>query len=171
MFAATEINSHSHIHGPVRDPPIGTDLHHDRIQIHDRVHVIKRTGLPGPQLRDHRVTDLGDQLSRNLHLIWLSEMSRDVTSRHTPRQQQQHDVVEPIQAPNMFRHQLRFELAVTVTRHLHRHRTSISQHRLSLDPPRVWAGGCGRVHQKGLLSWDACDVQSHVHRKHGRHFL
>ena len=42
---------------------------------------------------------------------------------------------------------------------------------LSLDPPRVWAGGCGRVHQKGLLSWDACDVQSHVHRKHGRHFL
>ena len=42
---------------------------------------------------------------------------------------------------------------------------------LSLDPPRVWAGGCGRVHQKGLLSWDARDVQSHVHRKHGRHFL
>ena len=133
MFAATEINSHSHIHGPVRDPPIGTDLHYDRIQIHDRVHVIKRTGLPGPQLRDHRVTDLGDQLSRNLHLIWLSEMSRDVTSRHTPRQQRQHDVVEPIQAPNMFRHQLRFELAVTVTRHLHRHRTSISQHRLSTN--------------------------------------
>ena len=42
---------------------------------------------------------------------------------------------------------------------------------LSLDPPRVWAGGCGRVHQKGLLSWDARDVQSHVHRKHGRHVL
>ena len=42
---------------------------------------------------------------------------------------------------------------------------------LSLDPPRVWAGGCGRVHQKGLLSWDARDVQSHVHRKHGRLFL
>ncbi len=43
--------------------------------------------------------------------------------------------------------------------------------RLSLDAPAWRDDGGWRVHQKGLLNWDDCDVQSHKPDQSGRHFL
>lgn len=62
MFATNEIDCHGYVRGPAGDPSVCPDLHHDRIQLQDRLHIIEGAGLPGPQLRQHHVGDLGDQL-------------------------------------------------------------------------------------------------------------
>ena len=60
VFDPVEIHPDGEVRGSVADLVAVADLHHQRIQVDDRVDLLQRPRLPGLDLVEHRVGDLGD---------------------------------------------------------------------------------------------------------------
>ena len=88
------------------------DLDHDRGWEHHRVDQVQRPGLPGPDLLQHRVSDPGDRLGRQLGAVDLLQVVDDVPHAHPVRVQADDHVVQAAgHPPGTFRDQQRLEAA------------------------------------------------------------
>ena len=114
----------------VLNHPLLTDLHPQRVEIHDRIHRLQRPRTPLPQLLVNLVRHLRDQLPRHRNPIQLLHMRPDLTRRHPPRIQRYHLLVEPRKAPCPLLDQLRLEAALSVPRNRQLHRTRPRQNPL-----------------------------------------
>jgi len=68
------------------NPAFFPALYHDAVQKDDRVNVLQRTALPGPDLLHNALGGLADQSFGNIHLVHISRhdwMSRTLIPRHT----------------------------------------------------------------------------------------
>lgn len=74
LLVAKEVDPQGQVHRPGLDPAFGADLQVDGVQIDDRPDRIQRAALPGPDLVQDRVGDLGDQCRRDLDAVDLLEV-------------------------------------------------------------------------------------------------
>jgi hypothetical protein len=114
------------MNGAVFNPSIRAHLHHQSIQVNDRIDRIQRSRLPRLDLLDHGIRHVGDQSRRNLNLIHLFKMTLNLARRHAPSIKRQYLVIEPMPAGLVLRHQLRFEAGLTVPRYGDLHRPEIA---------------------------------------------
>src|SRR5215212_8664794 len=93
-----------------------TDLHHQRVQVQDRIDRFQRPGLPRFHLLGDRVGDVGDRLVAQLGAQGAFQMSLNVADRHPPGIQADDHLRQPADPPLALRHQPRLKGAVTVPR-------------------------------------------------------
>ena len=76
-----------------------------------------RPVLPFPDLVEHRIGDLADQIGRDLDMIELVQMRLDLANRKPAGVEADDPVVEALDPGLALGNNLRFEAAVAVTRH------------------------------------------------------
>jgi len=104
--------------GFVFDGALVADLADDRIQKDHRPYWLQRSSVPFPDLLDHRVGDLGNEVWGNLNVIDLGQVPLNVADRHAVGVETDHDLVDAIQSPLTLTDDLRLVAAVAVPRHL-----------------------------------------------------
>jgi hypothetical protein len=82
MLAAVHVDTNGQVGRLGGDHPVVLDPNPDTAHIKDRVHLIKRPGLPRLDLIDHHIGDIRDQLPRRVHPIHFTQMRLDITRRH-----------------------------------------------------------------------------------------
>jgi hypothetical protein len=90
-------------------------------EVEDRVDLLQRAGLPGLDLLEHPVGDLGDGLVGDLGADRAREVVLDIADRHPTRTQADDHVVEAVQAPRALRHQRRGERRTAIPWDVQRH--------------------------------------------------
>ena len=99
---------------PLTDAAIGADLQVDGVQIDDRPDGVQRAVLPGPDLVEHRVSDLGDQRRRNLDVVDFLKVALHLPGGHAPSVERQDLLVEAVQPDLALADELGLEVAVPV---------------------------------------------------------
>jgi len=107
------------------------DLHPDRVEEHQRIGRIERTGLPGGDLLQHSVGDGRYQVRGDVDAIKLAQMAGDLARAHAARVHRDDLVVETGEAALIFGDQLRVEPALPVTRHINVDLARVGHHRLA----------------------------------------
>src|SRR5246500_232062 len=72
----------SHVDRLVLDVALIPHLHHQRVQVHDRIQLLQRPPLPQFHFLDHRVGHVGDQRRRNFDPVHLFQVALDLAGRH-----------------------------------------------------------------------------------------
>ena len=123
-----------------------TDFHHDRVQIHDRVELLQRPGLPRLDLVQDRVGDLADRVVGQLRAQRPGQVRLDVADRHPARVEADDLLVQPAEPALALRDQPRVERRGPVPRHVQRHRPDLGGQGLRGRPvPRVRRSPTRRV--------------------------
>gem|GEM_PF-3764028 len=112
----------------VTDLPV-TDLHHDRVDEHDRVDPIQRPVLPFGHLLDHLVGDLRDRVLAHRGAVDVIEVRCDLTGGQPTGSQREDDLVDPVQPTLPFAHDLGLKRPLTIPRHVDLHGTDLGEHR------------------------------------------
>ncbi len=115
-------------------PPLDPHLHHQRVQVDDRIHPVQRTRLPRLDLLHHRFGHVRDQRRRHLHLIHLLQVALNLARRHAPRIERQNLFVEAMPTRLALRHQLRLEARSAIPRHLDLDRAEVAPQTLLACP-------------------------------------
>src|SRR5918994_1284325 len=116
MLDPVAVDADGDVGGLVADLVVVADLHHQRVQIQDRVDRLQRPGLPGLHLLRDRVGDVGDRLVAELGAQGAFQMGLDVADRHPTRIEADDHVRQPADPALTLRHQPRVEGAVPVPR-------------------------------------------------------
>jgi hypothetical protein len=93
-----QVDPDGDVGGLVADLVTVADLHHQRIQVDDRVDLLQRPGLPGLDLVGHRVGDLGDGVVGQLGAQRAGQMVLDVPDRHPAGIQRDDHLVQAAEA-------------------------------------------------------------------------
>jgi hypothetical protein len=132
----------SQVHGLAADGCLIADLDPEGIEEHDRIHRLKRPGLPRRHLGVNGTGDRADEVRRDLHHVHLAEKRLDLAHREAAGVQRQNLVVEAGESPLVLADQLRRERPVAITRDVERQRAVVGQDRLTaravavIDGPR-----------------------------------
>src|SRR5690606_22375585 len=124
------IDAHGDVSGLVAGVAAVFDLDDDRVEVYHRVDRVQWPALPGQDLLRDLVDDLGDRLVRNVGPDRRRKVKLYVTQGHSTGIQGDDHVIEPAEATGALGHQPRSERAVTITRHIQRHRAGLGLHRL-----------------------------------------
>jgi hypothetical protein len=92
------------------------DLHHQGIQIHDRIDRLQRAALPGFHFLSDRVGDVGDRLVAQLGAQRALQMGLNIPDCHAARIQRNDHVGQPAESAGALGHQLRLKAAIAVPR-------------------------------------------------------
>ena len=134
LFVPIHADADGHMHGADLPPPLGPHLHHQRVEIDDRIDRVERARLPRLDLLEHRLGHVGDQRWRHLHLVHFFQVALNLAGRHAARIQGQNLVVEPMPARLPLRHQLRLEARFPVPRHRDLKRAKVALQTLAARP-------------------------------------
>jgi hypothetical protein len=93
-FAVTA-HAEREVAGAVLDRAVLAHLHHQRVQVNDRIDHIKRPGPPRPHFLEHRVGDPADRVAADLDAVKLAHVRGDVTHGHTAGVEPENLVVQP----------------------------------------------------------------------------
>jgi hypothetical protein len=122
------------------------DLHHQGVQVDDRVDLLQRPGLPRLDLLQHRVGDIRDRLVGQFRAQRAGQVVLDVAHRHPTRVQRDDHVVEAAGAALPLGHQPRLERRPAIPRHRQRHLTDLGGQGLRRRPvTRVRTTPPGRI--------------------------
>ena len=116
MLDPVGVDTHGDVGGLVADGVGLLYLHHQRVEVDDRIHRLQRPRLPSPHLLQHGVGDVGDRLVAQLGAQRPFQMGLDVTDRHPTRIQADDHVRQPTDSALPLRHQPRLEAAQPVPR-------------------------------------------------------
>ena len=146
VFGPVEVHTHGEIRRAVADLVAVADLHHQRIEVDDRVDLLQRPRLPGLDLLKHRVGDLRDGLVRQLGADRAGQMMANVAHRHPTRIQRDDHIVEAAGAPGALRNQPRLKATQPVSRYVQPNVADLGGHGLRCAAvARVRAATPGRV--------------------------
>ena len=106
------------------------DLDHQRVEIHDRVDLLQRPGLPGLGVLQHRGGDPADRLAADPGPVQLGDVGLDLAGGHPAGVQGDDLLVQPGQTPLALADQLRLKAALAVPRSVDPHRALVGQERL-----------------------------------------
>ena len=135
---ALEVDADSDVRRLVAHMGAVADLHHDRVEVDDRIERLERPTLPCQDLVEDFVGDLADRLVRQLGPDRRREMVLDVANRHAAGVEADDHLVEPAETPSALRHQPRREGPVTVPRRGQVDLTDLGPDRLRCETvPRV----------------------------------
>lgn len=82
VLDAVHVDADGDVRGPVGHVRAVADLHHQRVEVDDRVERLQRAGLPGGDLLEHGVGDLADRLVRQVGAQRRDQVVLDVADRH-----------------------------------------------------------------------------------------
>ena len=134
------IQGQGQVDGLVPDHALVADLDPERVEEDHRIDRIEWPVLPFPHLVEDGVGDPADQVGRDVDGIEFAQVALDLADRHAPGVQRDDLVVEAVQAALALGHDLRFEAAVAITRHVDLHHAVLGQHRLGIAAVAVVAG-------------------------------
>ena len=106
------------------------DLHDQGIEVDDRVDRLQRPGLPGLDLLEDRVGDVGNGVRRQVGAQRARQMMLDVADRHPAGIQADDLIIQAAEATLALGHQPWGEGASPVPRHLKTQRPDLALHRL-----------------------------------------
>ena len=129
-----EVDPDSDVGGAIADLVAVADLHHQRVEVDDRVDLLKRPGLPRLDLLERRVGDLRDRLVGELGAQRALQMVADVAHGHPARVQRDDHLVEAAGAPRALRDQPRLERTRPVPRYRQTHRSDLGVEGLRGEP-------------------------------------
>ena len=81
VLVTLDIDAHAQVGGPIGDGAPGADLHHEGVDVEDRVDRVEGSGLPLVELIDDPVGHLRDQRWGHLDLVHAAELAADVAGR------------------------------------------------------------------------------------------
>jgi hypothetical protein len=110
------------------------NLQDERVEEHDRVDVIERSGLPRPGVVHDRVGDPGNQVPADLHAVDLLQVRGDVPRRHSPGIEGEDLVIEALKTPLALSDDLRLKGSVSIPRRVDLHRAVVGDQRLRRRP-------------------------------------
>jgi len=116
MLDAVGVDPDRDVSGLVPDGVGVLDLHHQRVEVDDRIHRLQRPRLPRLHLLGHRVGDVGDRLVRQLRTHRPFQMGLNAADRHPPGIQADDHVRQAAHPPLALRHQPGLEAGVPVPR-------------------------------------------------------
>jgi hypothetical protein len=116
VLDAVGVDPDRDVGGLVPDGVVVADLHHQRIQVQNRIDRLQRPGLPRLDLLGDRVGDVGDRFVRQLGAQRALQMGLDVADRHPARVEADDHVAQTADPALALRHQLRIEGSVAVPR-------------------------------------------------------
>jgi hypothetical protein len=132
--------------GLVADLVAVADLHHQGVDVDDRIEVFQRPRLPGLDLLGDGVGDLGDRLMRQVGADRAGQVMLDVPHRHPAGVQRDDHLVEPTRPAGALGHQARLEGAGPVPRRGQSDVADLGRQGLGRRAvPGVWAAPPGRV--------------------------
>ena len=85
------------------------DLHPHRVAVHDRIHRVQRSGLPGLHLLSDRLGDVGDCFVAQLGTQGALQVGLNIPNRHPTRIQADDHVRQAANTARAFSHQPRLE--------------------------------------------------------------
>ncbi|AQZ63036.1 hypothetical protein BKM31_17610 [[Actinomadura] parvosata subsp. kistnae] len=94
MLVAVGVDADRQVGGLGLDAVVVADLDHDGVQEHHRVDRFQRPGLPGADLFQHGVGDVGDGLVTEFDLVDLAQVVLDIAHTHAVRVQADDHVVQ-----------------------------------------------------------------------------
>ena len=97
VLAPVEVDAHRQIRRPVGDMAV-SDLDHQRVDEHHRIHAVEGPGAPRLQLVPDPVGHPGYEVVGHLDPVYLFEVGLHVANRHAPGVQGDDPPVEPVQA-------------------------------------------------------------------------
>jgi hypothetical protein len=118
VLGSVKVDTHRNMRGPVTDLVAIADLHHERIEVDDRVDLLQRPALPGLDLLEHRVSDLPDRLVGQLGAQRAGQVMADITHRHPTRVQRNNHLVQAAAAPGALGNQPRLKRPSPIPRHV-----------------------------------------------------
>ena len=130
VAVAVDGDAQGEVAGLALDRAALADLEHQRVEEHDRVDILKRPFSPFADVVHHRVGDLRDQLTADLHAVDLLQVRLDVSRGQAPGVERQDLVVEPPEAPLALPDELRLKAPVAVAGGVDRHRPLVGDQRL-----------------------------------------
>jgi len=78
--SALDATADRQVAGARSDRAVFADLHHQRVEVDDRVDGLKRPRAPRLDVGEHRVGDPADRVALDLHAIEIAEVRLDVAS-------------------------------------------------------------------------------------------
>jgi hypothetical protein len=146
MLDPVQVHPDGDVRGPVLHAVPVADLHHQRVQVDDRVDLLQRPGLPGFDLVQDPVGDLRDGLVRQLRPEGALKVMLDVADGHPARIQRDDHVVQAAGPAGALRDQPRLEAAGPIPRHRQSHVADLGGQGLRARPvTRVRAAPPGRI--------------------------
>jgi hypothetical protein len=118
VLGPIQVDTHGDVRGPVTDLVAIADLHHQRIQVDDRVDLLQRPALPGLDLLEHRISDLGDGLVRQLGAQRAGQVMLDIAHRHPTRVQRNNHLIQAAGTPGALGNQPRLKRPSPIPRHV-----------------------------------------------------
>src|SRR4030095_6600300 len=103
-------------------------LHHQTVEVDDRIHRVQRPGAPRGDVLEHGVGDRADRVAADLHAVELAQVRLDVTHGHAAGVEPEDLLVQPGQPGLALAHELGVEAALAVAR------------RLDVDRPQLGLG-------------------------------
>src|ERR1035437_10062807 len=116
FFVAFHGDADGHVDGAVLHRAFLPHLHHQGVQVHDRVYRIQRPVLPGPYFVQHGVGDIADERRAHLHAVHLLQVPLDVPRGHATRVHRQDFPIEPRHAGLALRDDLGLERSLPIAR-------------------------------------------------------
>src|SRR3954447_17983651 len=115
--AAVDVDADDQVRDLDRDRALVPDLDADTVDVDDRVDLVDRPVPPDLDFVGDHLRDVRDQFPGCFYSVHLEQVRLDVAGRHSPRITGQDELVDLADSAPAFRHDLRLELALTVTRH------------------------------------------------------
>jgi hypothetical protein len=125
--------------------PAVADLEHHAVQEHDRVEVLKRAGLPLPDVIHDRVGDPADEIAAHADAVELSQVRFDIPRGHPPAIERQDPLVKPLKPPLTLAHQLGLKAAIAIPRRPDLDRPVLGAQRLGRRPVALIARPARRL--------------------------
>lgn len=127
---ALRVHADRQIAGEVSDRLPVADLDHERIEVQDRVDLLKRPGLPRLGVLQHGGGDTTDGLAADPGAIELSDVGLDLADAHPAGVQGDDLLIQPRQPALALADQLRLKTALAVPRRVDRNAALVGQQRL-----------------------------------------
>ena len=102
----------------------------DGVQKYERIHRLQRPVLPCRNLRHDLLADLAHQLRRDVHIVQILDLLRDVTLAHPAGIQPQNFLLHAVRVPAVLADDLRLVFSVPIPGYLHIHRSKLGLHSL-----------------------------------------
>ena len=111
-----KVDAERQVHGTRLDQAVQAHLEMQRIEVDDRINRIQSSALPGLDVLEDRVRDVGNQRRRHLGPVQLFQMPLDFSSRHPASVKRQDLVVESLEPSLALPHELRIVRAGPISR-------------------------------------------------------